>query len=288
MINIGWETPQPCRGPLPTRPPRIRPPAGAWDTHAHVVGPAPWVTPRNYDPQPVGLEDYLRMLDTLGFARGVLVQVSVHGTDNARLLEALDAQPQRLRGVVALAAEAPLEDLRRLHDAGVRGVRILTLVRGGVTSDAAVALARRIAPLGWHVEFGIPGAELPGMEAMLAELPTPVVLAHFGGCRPEDPGRESEHAALLRFLEKPDRYVKLSGVYRVASEPYAEFAPLARRLASHAPDRLLFGSDWPHVAIGLDEPMPTTEGLYDAFCDWLPDPDVRRTILVDTPARLYG
>jgi predicted TIM-barrel fold metal-dependent hydrolase len=287
-MRIGSDIPAPCLAPHPVRPPRTPAPPGAWDTHAHVIGPPPWVSLRNYDPPTQSVEAYLQVLDTLGFARGVLVQISVHGVDNSTLLAALETCPERLRGVVAIPAEAPLEELERLHAAGVRGVRILTLARGGVTLESAEALAHRVAPLGWHVEFGMPGSALAEAEGLIAWLPAPVVLAHFAGCRLGPGADEASLAALLRILERPDRFVKISAPYHQARSPWAEMAPLARELARRAPQQLVWGSDWPHVAIAPPDEMPVTEALFDAFCEWLPDPELRRTILVDTPGRLYA
>jgi predicted TIM-barrel fold metal-dependent hydrolase len=134
----------------------------------------------------------------------------------------------------------------------------------------------------------VPGASLPEIEPVIHRLPAPVVIAHFAGARlgaGADPARLD---ALLRILDRPDRFVKLSAPYHQARSPWAEMAPLARELARRAPHRLVWGSDWPHVAISPPDEMPVTEALFDAFCDWIPDPEARRIILVETPERLYG
>jgi predicted TIM-barrel fold metal-dependent hydrolase len=244
------------------------------------------VSPRNFDPPAATAEAHLGHLDALGMSYGVLVQVSVHGTDNRLMVEALEAHPGRLRGVAALTPDTPAAELKRLDAAGVRGVRILTLARGGVTAEDAPALARLVAPLGWHLEFGVHGEDLPGLRPLIDALPTPVVVAHFGGAGEDaDP---AVAAAVLGMLEKPDRYVKLSGPYHFGPPPWVAMAPVAQALARRAPHALLWGSDWPHVGIADPADMPATADLLDALGDWIPEPDLRHAILVDNPARLYG
>ncbi len=282
------ETPRLCLAPHPPARPREFPPPGAWDTHAHVLAPAPWVTPRSFDPPISTTLDYVDLLDTMGFAYGVIVQVSVHGTDNDNIVEALERHPDRFRGVVAVPPDVALEDLKRLDAIGVRGVRILTIAKGGVLADAAVELAHRVAPLGWHIEFGVHGEDLPPLRPLIDALPTTVVVAHFGGAGVTAGGAPEIAAAIKGILERPERYVKVSAPYRLCDAPWSAMAPLARELVAMAPDNILWGSDWPHVGLFAPTPMPPTEALFDAFCDWIPDPVLRHKILVDNPTRLYG
>jgi predicted TIM-barrel fold metal-dependent hydrolase len=288
-MRIGSETaPAPCPPPRPSAAPRHAPPPGAWDAHTHVVGPPPWVSPRNFDPPTATAEAYLHHLDTLGMAYGVLVQVSVHGTDNRLMVEALEANPGRLRGVAAITPDTPPAELRRLHAAGVRGARVLTLARGGVTAEDAPALARLVAPLGWHLEFGVHREDLMALRPLIDALPTPVVVAHFGGSSAGGDAGEEAAAAVLGMLERPDRYVKLSAPYHFGPPPWTALAPFAQALARRAPHGLLWGSDWPHVGVGDAADMPATQDLLDVLVDWIPDPQLRHAILVDNPARLYG
>jgi predicted TIM-barrel fold metal-dependent hydrolase len=183
------------------------------------------------------------------------------------------------------AGDAQLDSL---HAAGVRGVRILSVVAGGVALDSAASLAGRVRRLGWHVEFGLHGPTLLAALPALLEFPVPIVIAHFGDCDIKAGTEGPQFKALARLLNGSDCYVKLSAAYRLASRPWNEVAPLARALIELAPDRLLWGSDWPHVAIADVDEMPSTESLLDLLRDWTPDPAILQQILVKNPLKLYG
>lgn len=290
-MKVGSCTPQVCLPPFePGAPRRIRVPRGAWDTHAHVIGAPPeypWVSPRNYDPPAASCEEYIAHLDALGIDYGVLVQISVHGTDNRALVEALSAYPHRLRGIAVVAPTVSDEELDTLNAAGVRGVRVVTLVAGGVGLETVRPLAERIAPLNWHLQIATDAATLATIEPMLKTLPVPVVLDHFGGCAPEE-GIEGTGFCALRRLVDGGAFVKLSGAYRLAEPPWDAIAPLARQLIAAAPDRLVWASDWPHVAINDCKQMPRTEATLDVLQRWTDDQAIQRRILVENPIKLYG
>jgi predicted TIM-barrel fold metal-dependent hydrolase len=287
-MQIGTDIPIPCLSPWPARPPALRLPAQAWDCHAHVVGAAPWVTPRNYDPPIADIAAYVGMLDQVGLDYGVLVQVSVHGTNNDLLIEGLRSYPDRLRGVAAIAPDVGETELAEMHEAGVRGVRLLTLTRGGVAPEAAMALAGRIAPYGWHIEFGVPGHMLAELKPIIDALPVPVVLAHFGDCDMATGVHGPQFAALCAILDRRDRYVKLSAAYRLCAQPWRDTIPVAAALIEDHGQSLLWGSDWPHVAISDPSLMPRTEALIELIGRWTPSDAALRNILVENPARLYG
>jgi len=270
-------------------PPAFVVPDDACDCHAHViaVGDAryPLVADRSYAPQPASPRDYLDMLDRLGMRRGVLVQVSVHGTDNRYMLAVLRGHGERLRGVAVADPAVGDAELSEMHAAGVRGLRINTLFGGGVGLETLQRLAARIAPLGWHMQLLIDIRTLPALLPQLRALPCPCVVDHFGhqpaGLGPDSPGFQ----ALLELVSGHGWWVKLSGAYRISAMPgHDDVLPLARRLAAAAPDRLVWGSDWPHVAVA---PMPDTGHLLNLLARWVPDADTRRRILVDNPAILY-
>ena len=179
-----------CPPPRAPSRPKIPLPAGACDTHAHVFGPAarfPYAADRSYTPPDAPLEKYLAMLDTLGFARGVLVQGSAHGSDNSAMLDALARQPGRLRGVAAAGADVPPAELRRWHALGVRGLRFNHFFRGGqlhyrggVPLDDARVLAPVMQELGWHLQLWIDVKDLPETIPILQSLALPVVIDHMG------------------------------------------------------------------------------------------------------------
>jgi 2-pyrone-4,6-dicarboxylate lactonase len=291
MDRNGAEPPV-CAGPqLQTRPPSFSVPAGAADCHAHVFGPReryPYAAKRYYSPPPVFLADYLAMLDALGLARGVLVQTAVHGTDNRVVLDAIAAYPDRLRAVALIDESFDDATLDALHRGGVRGFRANLVAKIGVQLDAARALARRAARLGWHVQFLLDVESSPDLDRVLGDFPTEVVIDHMG--RP-DPTRGPDapgFRALLRLLRSGRGWTKLSAPYRTSRvQPgYTDMTVFAQALIDATPDRLVWGGDWPHVT--LETPMPNDGDLLDLLAVWAPDPKLRAKILVDNPVALYG
>lgn len=282
----------PIPGPdrKPSKPKLVLPP-GSCDCHAHVFGPMarfPYSTPRSYTPPDSPLAEYLAMHDTLGVERGVLVQPSVYGTDNAAMMEALRAHPDRLRGVAVVDPAVPEEELKALHEGGVRGVRVNVLFKGGVPISAARPLAERIAPYGWHVQFLIDVSNHPELDEELAGFPTPVVIDHMGHCDVAKTATDPGFAALLRLLDGGRCWVKLSGPYRITARkavPFDDVTPVARALVARRPDRMVWGTDWPHPSIRTD--MPNDGDLVEMLADWVPDAAARQRILVDNPAALY-
>lgn len=280
--------PGPDRKP---RKPKLVLPPGSCDCHAHVFGPMarfPYSTPRSYTPPDSPLAEYLAMHDTLGVERGVLVQPSVYGTDNAAMMEALRAHPDRLRGVAVVDPAVPEEELKALHEGGVRGVRVNVLFKGGVPISAARPLAERIAPYGWHVQFLIDVSNHPELDEELAGFPTPVVIDHMGHCDVAKTATDPGFAALLRLLDGGRCWVKLSGPYRITARkavPFDDVTPVARALVARRPDRMVWGTDWPHPSIRTD--MPNDGDLVEMLADWVPDAAARQRILVDNPAALY-
>jgi 2-pyrone-4,6-dicarboxylate lactonase len=269
----------------PRSPRRFRLPAGSVDTHAHVIGDV-YIDERSYTPRPAPEAAYLRMLDATGMDHGVLVQVSVHGTDNALMLQALRSSRQRLRGVAVVPPDVADAALQALQDAGVVGLRLNTTTGGGVGVTQLDRYAALCAELGWHLQFLVEPHQLPALVGRATALKVPVVFDHMGYVRP-GPGMDEAREALLRLV-RDGAWVKLSGGFRIShtGPPYADTGPFARALAQAAPDRCLWGSDWPHVHFrGL---MPNTGDLLDLLADWVPDPEARVAILVDNPHRLYG
>ncbi len=265
-------------------------PAGACDTHAHVVGDGvtyPFVATRGYTAPQATEQQYIAMLDGLGCDRGVLVQVSIHGTDNRLMVEALKHHPKRLRGVAVCNPDVSDKELQALHDVGVRGLRINVTVGGGVGFDVMDRLAERIKPMGWHLQFLINPEGLIEVESRLLKMKLPVVIDHIAGIPHADGVRHPAFTTLLNLVKAGNTWVKLSGAYRASDDlqNYANTMGMPKALIAAAPDRMVWGSDWPHVHIYV--PMMRTGPLLELLGKWAPDEAIRNRILVDNPARLY-
>ncbi len=265
-------------------------PFGAVDTHAHVISldPAyPLVAERSYTPPPAPEDKYLAMLEALGMTYGVLVQISVYGTNNRYMLDVLQRHPGRLRGVAVVAPDITDRELETLHEAGVRGLRINVLFGGGIGFAAMEKLAQRIKHLGWHMQFLMDVRDLPELMPRMAKLPVAGVVDHLGhmpvAASLEAPG----FVALRRLVTDHGYWVKLSGAYRISDrfQTFEDVTPFAKTLIDDAPDRMLWGSDWPHVSLSR---TPDTGRLLNLLPEWAPDPQIRHRILVSNPARLYG
>jgi predicted TIM-barrel fold metal-dependent hydrolase len=260
------------------------------DCHFHVFGPYdrfPLSAGRTYDPPPALVPDYLVMADKLGIQRMVVVQASVSGTDNAVTLDAV-AQfgLARARAVAVIDDSFDAATLRRMHEQGVRGARFNMVSGNGTPEDQLETLARRLAPLDWHIQIYAEGDKLESVAPLLARLPVEVVIDHCGGVKSGLGLAHPQFQALLRLLDSGRAWIKTSA-YRASSagRPWDDVAANVQALVAHAPERCVWGTDWPHPQI---EPMPDTTGFLDQFMAWVPARAARQRILVDNPARLYG
>ncbi len=271
--------------------PTLRVPPLSCDCHAHILGPAsdyPYVADRSYTPPDALPSDYLRMLGTLGFERGIVVQASCYGEDNRRTIAAVkELGVQRARGVVMVGASIADKDLQAMHDAGIRATRFITTARGGPTLDQLKDVAARVAPFGWAVEMYIPTHAWPEVLPIVEKLAVPVVFDHMGGMLADTSRDDPVFKRILALLESGRCWTKLTG-YRpsVAGPPYDDVAPLARHLIARAPDRCVWGSDWPHT--NLEGTMPDDGELLDQLGTWVDDAATLARILVANPAKLYG
>jgi len=274
-------------------------PSHSCDCHCHVFGPAarfPYAEPRSYTPDDAPLPAYLALLDRLGCARGVLVQPSAYGRDNAAMLDALAREPKRLRGVAVGGSELTRATLDAWHKLGVRGLRANEFRRdgkpyyqNGVRLSDIAPLYPAMAELGWHLQLWIDTRDLPELLPALARVPAsvPVVVDHMGRMDHRHGIDHPGFQALLRGVGEGQLWAKVSGAYRLgATAPdYREAKPFHEALVAANPGNLVWGSDWPHPR--PEGPVPDAKHLLKLFMDWTPRAEDRKAILSDNPARLY-
>lgn len=271
--------------------PRITVPDGACDTHMHVYDDRFPPSERAYLFPPNHLvPDYRKMQARLGLSRCIVVQPVTYGYDNRCTLEAVAEMGDAARAVVTVPVDISDADLDALWRQGARGLRYHQMKGSMTTWDDLRRTSARIAGTDWHVQVQLDGMDLPQHEALIAGLPSQVVIDHFGrfsgAVTPDHPAVQ----ALLRLAARPNVWVKLSGAYhvsRLGKPDYADAAPIARALVAQSTERLLWGSDWPHPTED-DETMPDDARLIDLLADWTQTEAQRQAILVDNPARLYG
>jgi predicted TIM-barrel fold metal-dependent hydrolase len=300
--------PGPDGPPLPDTPIDFEVPKGACDCHVHVIPPParfPFAPDRVYTPPEASVDDLLTLQRRLHLERVVIVTPSIYGTDNGATLHGLRTLGSgRARGVAVLDDKIPAASLDEMAAAGVRAVRVNLETVGESDPETAAAKLRRAAeqaqPRGWHVEVYTRPSVIAALSKALAALPVPFVLDHFGGAPaglgPEQPG----FADIVALMRSGKAYVKLSGSYRSSSRApdYPDVTPLAQALIAANPDRLLWGSDWPHPDAerrrghrpqDVTPYYPIDDGrLLNLLPRWTRDAATRRKILVDNPARLYG
>ncbi|MDW8258710.1 MAG: amidohydrolase family protein [Gammaproteobacteria bacterium] len=279
--------------PSPSRP-TFRLPPGAVDAHCHVFGPGarfPYAPQRKYTPCDAGKEHLWALRDYLGFERNVIVQATCHGTDNRALVDALRDARGRARGVAAVSVDISAAELAALDDAGVRGVRFNFVKRLVDTTPPEVLrqIATRVAPLGWHVVLYFEARDLPELFDFIVTLPTAVVVDHMGRPDVTQPVDGPEFERFVQLMRaKEDLYAKVTCPDRLsASGPpgYDDFVPFARRLVEEFPDRVLWGTDWPHP--NLRTHMPDDGALVDLIPRLAPAAAQRQKLLIDNPLRLY-
>jgi predicted TIM-barrel fold metal-dependent hydrolase len=284
-------------------------PRGACDCHVHVFGaPAtfPFVEKRIYTPPQASIEQLLELQRDLRLERVVVVQPSVYGADNACTVDAVRRMGARARGVAVIDKTTSRKTLEEMAAAGIRGVRLNleTNTAGRFDPADAKALldgtAEQIRGLGWHVQIYTRLSIVAALKDHLAQMPLPVVVDHFGRGNPAQGPRQPDFGALLDLVTSGRVYVKVSGAYRVSQKApdFTEVTPLAQALVAANPDRIVWGTDWPHPnsdhgrgkpLTEISPPFPIDDGLLlNQLPKWVPDAAVRKKILVDNPARLYG
>ncbi len=272
------------------RKPKFKLPPGATDAHCHVFGPAskfPYAPGRRYTPQDAPKEMLAALHAHLGVERVVIVQASCHGTDNAAMLDAIADDPKNFRGVAIVDDGFTDADYDRLHDGGVRGVRFNFVKHLGGAPDMAVfhRVMERIKDRGWHVVLHVDAPDIVPLSEMIRKLPLPFVIDHMGrvpaAAGVDQPGLR----ALIELSRLENFWIKVSGAERISMPPYETAVPIARTLVEAAPERVLWGTDFPH-------PNATHEAdeadLVDLVPRYAPDTLAQKRLLVDNPAKLYG
>jgi 2-pyrone-4,6-dicarboxylate lactonase len=295
-MTPGWL----CFHPSPSVP-RFKVPPGSVDAHCHVFGPGhefPYAPERKYTPCDASKQQLFALRDRLGFERNVIVQATCHGSDNRALVDALLHSDGKARGVATVKRSVSDAELQAMHAAGVRGTRFNFLKRlvDFTPKDELLEIAQRIAPLGWHVVVYFEAQDLPELWDFFTALPTTVVVDHMGRPDVRKPvdGPEfelfvklmREHTNVWSKVSCPER-LTYAGPKALEGEQlaYRDVVPFAKRLVETFPDRVLWGTDWPHP--NLKDHMPD-DGL---LVDWIPHiattPELQRKLLVDNPMRLY-
>ncbi|WP_432727075.1 amidohydrolase family protein [Variovorax sp. W6] len=268
-------------------------PAGACDSHMHIFNPRFAASPHwKRQPPRAEVAAYRLLQQRLGTSRTVVVNPSTYGTDNACTLDALAQLGESARGVAVVADDVSDAELDRLAAQRIRGLRVnfVTPQSWGVTTPAMLTtLARKVARLGWHIQVFVHPEQLVALEPVLASLPVPLVIDHMARIDPADGVGGAAFAVARRLLDGGNTWMKLSGVYmrsRDGAPAYRDAFALGRALVQAAPERLVWGSDWPHTT---ETPGTVDDAaLADVLAAWCGDEAVRRRILVDNPATLYG
>jgi 2-pyrone-4,6-dicarboxylate lactonase len=293
--DLSAQTPDP--GYLPFHPspskPRYRPPEGAVDAHCHVFGPVarfPFAASRRYTPVDAPAERLFALRDHLGLDRTVIVQATCHGTDNGAMLDAIARSDGRARGVACVGTDVSDAELDGLHASGVRGVRFNFLKRlvGSAPKSDYQRIGERVAARGWHIVVYFESTELSDLAPFIEALPGTIVIDHMG--RPDIlQGLQGDgFKKVQNLLDKYERFwIKTSCPERltIAGPPYGDVVPFARDLVSRYPDRVLWGTDWPHP--NMIGHMPDDGLLVDLIPEIAPTDDLQKRLLVENPMRLY-
>jgi 2-pyrone-4,6-dicarboxylate lactonase len=283
---------KPMRAASALARPSFSVPRGACDSHVHVFGPAdryPRVDKPHYTLPDGNLAQLQAATAALGVDRFVIVQPSFYGTDNRCMLDALDVAGPGARGVAMVEDATGEAELRAMHERGIRALRLDLFLRSGWTTAEIAAFihrsVQRTRPLGWHVQFYTPGWVVRDLIPHLADVQCDFVIDHMGYMLESDGLTRADFDRLLRTVAGGRGWFKLSGPYRLAKDGnYARLRPLARAIVETVPDRVIWGSDWPHIPEGGRD----TGELLNLLGDWVPEDDLRRGILVDNPGRLFG
>ncbi len=279
--------------PNPSKP-RFTPPPGAVDAHCHVFGPGarfPFAPERKYTPCDASKEQLFALRDHLGFSRNVIVQATCHGTDNRALVDALVHSGGTARGVASIAPAISDDELRDLNAAGVRAVRFnfVTRLVNAPPREPLAEIAERIRPFGWHIVLYFEAEDLPDLYDFFAALPGIVVVDHMGRPDVSKSATGPDFGLFLKLMREHENFwTKATCPERLSKTgppDYSDVIPFARRVVEEFPDRVLWGTDWPHP--NLKSHMPDDAWLVDFIPQIAPTPDLQQRLLVENPMRLY-
>jgi 2-pyrone-4,6-dicarboxylate lactonase len=283
-----------CKAPDPnTRTPKYRPPAGACDAHCHIFGPAeryPYAPERTYTPPDAPLSAFVALQATLGLTRAVLVNASCHGRDNTVIVDAIARSGGRYRGIANADDSFSERDFETLHAQGFRGVRFNFVKHLGGVPDMGEfeRVLSRIRPLGWHVDLHFDASDLLAYEPLFKKLELAFIIDHMGRVPTAQGLEQPPFQQLLKLARSLENcWVKISGSERISSAgpPFTDAVPFAQALIAAAPDRILWGTDWPHPNISRH--MPNDGDLVDLIPLMMPEASMQRRVLIDNPQRLY-
>jgi D-galactarolactone isomerase len=274
-----------------TNLPKLKMPADACDCHHHIYDSKYPIAPSaTLKPGDAKVADYRALQQRIGTTRNVVVQPSTYGTDNSCTLDGMAQLGPASRGVAVVDTTVTDAELKRLHGLGIRGIRFNLVQAGATTVDMLEPLSKRVADLGWHVQIHQTGDGIVKMEDVLQKVAAPIVLDHMGRI-PKDVGVDHPaYTVISRLIDKGRTWVKISGAYmdtKVGPPTYADSTKLAQAFVKLAPQRMVWGSDWPHPTEKADD-KPNDATLVDLLSEWAPDEATRRRILAENPAELYG
>ena len=280
-------------GPDPhPRKPKLKTPPGACDTHIHLFGPAekyPFAPDSPYTSRDALPETFIALQNTLGMSTAVIVSPGGYGRDYSLLADVLAKYPDRFRGIALLRDDTPTSEIARLSRLGVRGMRMMSAKRGQHVPNYSKEIAARVHEHGWHIQFYPHGTDIVEYADKLLALPNTIVLDHFASIPAAGGVDQPAVKAVLKMLDSGRVWLKLSGPMRCTAEPppYPSVTPLAHVFVKHAPERMVWGSDWPHVNLdGMV--MPNDGDLLDLMLEWVPDEAARNRILTKNANALYG
>jgi predicted TIM-barrel fold metal-dependent hydrolase len=271
--------------------PKLKMPADACDCHHHIYDSKFPIAPSaTLKPGDAKAADYQALQKRIGTTRSVVVQPSTYGTDNSCTLDGMAQLGPASRGVAVVDTSVTDAELKRLHGLGIRGIRFNLVQAGATTVDMLEPLSNRVADLGWHVQIHQTGDGIVKMDDVLQKVASPIVFDHMGRI-PKDVGVDHPaYTVISRLIDKGRAWVKISGAYmdtKVGPPTYADSTKLAQAFVKRAPQRMVWGSDWPHPTEKADD-KPNDATLVDLLTEWAPDEATPRRILVENPAELYG
>jgi D-galactarolactone isomerase len=275
-----------------TEAPKLKAPANATDCHHHIYSAKYPVDPKStLRPGDALVEDYRVFQKRIGTSRNVIVQPSTYGIMNEPTLDALVAFGPTARAVAVVNDTVTDAELKRMDGLGVRGIRFNLAQAGATTPEMLEPLSKRIATMGWHIQINASAATITEIMPILERIPSQIVFDHLAHIPEPDGVNHPLFAKVRALIDKGQTWVKLSGAYadtKVGPPTYADSSAVARAYVKAAPERLVWGSDWPHPGVRDPEPKPDDAILFDLLLDWAPDEKVRQRVLVDNAAELYG